>query len=456
MKYEIKKLADSTVKLTIEVSQDEILRHKKKACENFSNDLKIPGFRPGHAPMHVVEQYIDKHHILSHTYELAVQYSYAEAVIKEKLQVVSSPKIKFISDTTKDFTDEKDESMKNETFKFEAEVAVMPEVKIKDYKSIKVPKEEPKVEKEEIDDTVNEMQKYFTTWTDVKDAGRGVKKDDRVEIDFAGFEPGNADAKDTKDKDAKPEPKEIPNTSSKNHPVIVGENTLIAGFEDNLIGMKKGEKKEFELTFPASYHKKDFQNKKVLFKVELHRLEEGVKPEVNEEFVEKVTGKKMTVEEFKKDIEGNISKHKEEEGKQKRENTFLEELLKRTEVDLPQALIDEEIDYIIEEVKHDMSHRKIEFDKFLEQSKLTLEDLRKKYKPEAEKRIRLRLAITKVIQEEKIEITDKELNVEIEKLVNLYPKENQKKIKEELGSREEQNRMRNKLLLGKFFEKILG
>lgn len=445
MKYEIKLLADSTVKLTIEVSQDEMLRHKKKACENFSNDLKIPGFRPGHAPMHVVEQYIDKRHILSHTYELAVQYSYAEAVIKEKLQVVSSPKIKFISDTTKDFTEE---SMKDEMFKFEAEVATMPEVKLKDYKSIKVPKEEPKVEKKEIDETIEEMQKYFTTWSDVKDADREVKKGDRVEIDFAGFDP--------KEKNPQGEPKEIPNTSSKNHPVIVGDETLIAGFEDNLIGMKKGEKKEFELTFPASYHKKDFQNKKVLFKVELHRLEEGVKPEVNEKFTEKVTGKRITVEEFRKDIEGNISKHKEEVLKQKRENAFLEELLRRTEIDLPGALIDEEIDYIIEEVKHDMSHRKIEFDKFLEQSKLTLEDLRKKYRPEAKKRIRLRLAITKVIQEEKIDVTDEELNTEIEKLVSLYPKENQKKIKEELGSREEQNRMRNKMLLGKFFEKMLG
>jgi len=245
MKYEIKK-DKANVTLTIEVEPSEILKHKKKACEDFSNEIKIDGFRPGHAPMHIVEQYVDKNHILAHTYEIAIQYSYADAVIKEKLQVVSHPKIVMKSDSTKDYSEG------DENFKFEAEVAVMPEVALKDYKSIKVEKSEPKVEKKEIDETIEEMQKYFTTWADVD---REVKKGDRVEIDFEGFDP--------KEKDEKGEHKVIPNTASKNHPVIVGEGSLVPGFEDNLIGMKKGETKEFELTFPKDYHNKDFQSKKM-------------------------------------------------------------------------------------------------------------------------------------------------------------------------------------------------
>ena len=134
MKYEIKK-DKAQVTLTIEVEPKEILQHKKKACEDFSNEMKIAGFRPGHAPMHVVEQHVDKNHILGHTYEIAVQYAYAEAVMKENLQIVSHPKIVMKSDTTKDYAEGGDAN--GENFKFEAEVAVMPEVKMKDYKSVK-------------------------------------------------------------------------------------------------------------------------------------------------------------------------------------------------------------------------------------------------------------------------------------------------------------------------------
>jgi len=442
MKYEIKK-DKATVTFTIEVEPTEILKHKKKACEDFSRELKIPGFRPGHAPMHIVEQTVDKNHILGHTYELAIQYAYADAVIKEKLQVVSHPKIVMKSDTTKDYAEGGDAN--GENFKFEAEVAIMPEVKLKDYKSIKVEKVEPKVEKKEIDETIEEMQKYFTTWSDVE---REVAKGDRVEIDFEGFEP--------KEKDEKGERKAIPNTASKNHPVIVGEGSLVPGFEDNLIGMKKEETKEFELAFPKDYHKKDFQEKKVVFKVTVRRIEEGKKPELTEELVEKITGKKLTVEEFKADIEGNIRVHKEEQGKQERENKYLEELLKTVDVEIPEALIDEEVHFMIEDLQHDMEHRGIPFDKYLEQAKLTHQDLHKKYEAEAEKRVKLRMGITKVIELEKIEVTDDEIKAEIEKLVEYYPEDQKKKIKKDLEGKEETNRMKNKMLLKKFFDKMLG
>jgi len=441
------------------VEAPEMQNHKKKACEDISKDLKIPGFRPGHAPQHIVEQYIDKKHLLAHAYEIAVQYSYAEAVTKEKLQVISHPKIKFISDTTeyitegtktdsKDSTDEAKADSKasadKKTFKFEAEVAVLPEIKIKDHKSIKVPKEDVKIEAKEIDETVGEMRKYFTKWHDVD---REVKKGDRVEIDFEGFDP--------KEKDDKGENKPIPNTVSKNHPVIVGENTLVPGFEDELVGMKKTDKKEFTLTFPKEYHKKDFQNKKVLFKVEMKRIEEGEVPELNEELVEKVTGKKMTVEEFKKDIEQNIKAQKEEKAKQLREDKYLSELLKHTEMEVPDALIEQETDFIIEDMQHDMAHRGIQFDKFLEQTKLTVEDLRKKYRDEAEKRIKVRMAITHLITEEKITVEDKEVEDEIKKILGFYPPEEQAKIKAEFESKDEKIRLKNKLLLNKFFDAVL-
>jgi trigger factor len=414
----------------VELTPEEVNKHKAKACEEISKEVKIPGFRPGHVPAEVLEKHVDKKYILAHTYELAIQHSYAEIVVKENLQVVSRPKIDL------------EDSKEKEPFKFKATVAILPEVKVKDHKSIKIPKEEVKISAKEVEETLEDMQKYFMTWQDVE---REVKKGDRVELDFEGFEPPTKDAK---------EPKAIPNTSSKNHPVIVGEGSLVPGFEDNIVGMKKGEKKEFTLTFPADYHSKDFQKKKVLFKVELKRIEEGIKPTFDETLVEKITGKKTKVEDFKKDVESDLKSHKERKAKQDRENKYLEKLIEKTEVEIPDSLIEEEIDYIVEEVKHDIESKGIPFDKFLEKTKMTLEDLRKKYKAEAEKRIKLRLAISHLIKEEKIEVTDAELEEAFKNLPNF-------KIQAAGGqaptpTREDKMRLKNNMLISKLFEKLLG
>lgn len=434
MKYEIKKTDKSSVVLTIEVTPEEVKKHKAKAAEEISQDVKVPGFRPGHIPLDVLEKHVDKRYIIARAQELAVQVSYAEAVMKEKLQVVSSPKIKFLTDTLKE----------EDGLKFEAEVAVMPEVKVKDHKKIKVAKEEVKVDKKEIEETVTDLSKYFMTWSDVD---RASKKGDRVELDFEGFDDGKA----------------IPNTASKNHPVVIGDNSLVPGFEENLEGLKKGDKKEFELTFPKEYHKKDFQNKKVLFKVEVKRLEEGKKPEINEEFVEKVTGKKMSVDELKKDIEKNILARKEKDATTMRENKYLEEVLKHTEGILPDAMIEEELNYLIEEISHDLSHQGLTLDKYLEATKMKLEDLRKKYREEAEKRIKIRLALTFLLKEEAVEVSDKEVEEEMKKFGAMHEKHDDScgpdcdhKGHDHAADHERELQIKNRLLLKKLFDKLLA
>lgn len=442
MPYTLKKTEKSTVILSIEVSKEDFEKHRKKAAEEMSKSLNIKGFRPGKVPLDVLEKHIDPSYIDAEATDLAIKNSYAEAVIKENLQVVATPQIKFLSDTKKVAKGE-------ETLKFEAEVAVMPEAKVKDYKEIKIKKEEVKVEQKEIDETLEDLKKYFTKWTDVD---RAAKKGDRVEIDFEGFE--------HKEKDENGNPKSIPNTASKNHPVIIGEGSLIPGFEDHLEGMKKDEKKEFEISFPADYHKKDFQNKKALFKVEMKRLEEPTNPELNDEFAEKVTGQKMSVDDLKKDIEKNILARKQEQAEVDRENKYIEKVLEKTEVVLPEAMVEEEVDYIIEDLKQDLSQRGVaDFEAFLVQAKTTMEDLRKKYKPEAEKRIKIRLALTHIIKEEKLEITDAEVEEYAERSegagapghVHDEHCDHHHKL-----SPQQISQIKNRLLLKKLFDKVLA
>ncbi len=422
MEYTVKNLAKSEVEIKITVSAEDMDTYRKKACEDISKDVKIKGFRSGHIPLHVLENHVDKKLIEAHTQEVAIQRAYVDAVKKEKIQVVSRPKIK---------VDEQ------EPFSFTATVAIMPEVEVKDHQSIKIKKEEIKVTEKDIKEVMGNMKKHGTTY---KESDGAAKKGDKVEVDFEGF-----------DEDGK----SVPNTKSAGHPLIIGENTLIPGFEEELIGLKKDEKKEFKLTFPKDYHKEDFQNKKMTFKVEIKKIEEPVEPEINEEYIEKMTGKKLTMEEFTKDIEKNILAKKEEEAKQKNETDYLEALLKKTKAELPEALIEEEVSFIVEEMKKDIAKRGLEFEQFLTQAKTTIEDLRKKYRPEAEKRIKTRLALRKVIAEENIKVEDKELQEEFEKIKSFYPETEHEKITKDFEGGELKIQLINRLSLRKFFAKVL-
>ena len=423
MDYKIKNLPKSEVEITITVPTENMGQYRKKACDDISKEVKVKGFRPGHVPPHVLEQYVEKKHIDARTQEIAIQRTYAEVVTKEKIQVVSRPKVKI----------EKDEPLT-----YTATVAIMPEVEVKDHKSIKIPKKEVKVTEKDIEDVKNDMKKHGTQY---KDVDRPAKKGDRVEVDFEGF-----------DKDDKP----IPNTKSQNHPVVLGGDSLIPGFEDELIGLKKGEKKEFDITFPKDYGKENFRNKKVKFKTEIKGVQEPQEPEINEEFIEKMTGKKQSIKEFEGEIEKNLKAKKETEATHEQENKYMEELLRKTKIDIPETLLDEEAQYILQEMKEDIQMKGLEFEKFLEQTKTTEDDLRKKYRPEGEKRIKIRLALQHIIKEEKIEVKDGEIKAELEKIKAQYPPTESEKIDKEFESGQLKAQLSNKLALRKLFDKVLA
>ena len=422
MDYKISKPEKSQITITVTVPEERMKDFRKKACEDISHEVKVKGFRPGHVPPHVLEEHVEKKYIEAHTQEIAIQKTYAEIVVKEKIQVVARPKVKI---------------EKESPLTYEATVAILPKVEIQDYKSIKVPKKEVEATEKDVEAVVEDMMKYGTTY---KDVDRVAKKDDRVEVDFEGFDEKG---------------KELPSTKSKNHPVIIGQGSLVGGFEDNLIGMKKDEKKEFTVTFPKDYQKKDFQNKKVTFKAEVKRVEEPSKPELNDEFVEKMTGKKRTVEEFKKDIEKNIQARKAQELEKDRENKYLEELLKKTKIEIPEALVDEEVEYILEDMKQEISMKGMEFDKFLEQTKTSEDDLRKKYRPEGERRIKIRLALRYMIEKEGIKPTDEEVKKEFELTKRSYPEKEHDKIQKEFDSGNLNGQLVNKIALKKLFEVVL-
>ncbi|MBL4694976.1 trigger factor [Candidatus Gracilibacteria bacterium] len=421
MTYTVKRLPKSEIELTITVSEETMKAAEKRAKEEIAKHTKVKGFRPGKVPANVVDKHVSADAIKGHTIELSIQKSYSEAVIKEKLEVVSRPHVHID---------------KEDPLTFTAKVAVMPEVEVKDHKSIKIAKKESKIEKKDIEEVLTNLQKQGIIYKDVQ---REAKNGDRAELEFEGFE-GD---------------KPVEGTKSSNHPVILGENSLIPGFEEKVIGMKIGDKKEFDITFPKDYHSKKFQGKKMNFKVELQRLEEAIVPEIDEALIEKFTGKKMKLDELTKEIEENLQAKKDTDLQRERENEYIEALLKKIKVELPESLIAEESEQILTEMKQNIISRKNDWDEFLERAKTTEDELRKKYAPEAERRIKIRLALQNIIQKEEIKVTDEDLSNELEKVKGFYPGEQHDKIQEDFESGKLKMNILNRLTLSKFFDKVL-
>lgn len=425
MDIKTKKLPKSEVLITIELTSDEYAQCQKQACERISNHVKIDGFRQGKAPYSVLVQKYGEEAISMEAQEIATQKGLIKAVKEEGIEIVTRPEIEVKS--------------KKEPFQVEIKAGILPEIKVDGYEKIKIKAEKVEVKDPEIQEVIEKLQTRNATFAEVD---RAAKKGDRVEVDFEGF-------------DEKKEPLE--GTKSKNHPIVIGDGMFIPGFEENLEKMKKDEEKEFTLTFPKDYHKEDFQNKKVTFKVQVKMIEERSLPEVNEEFIEKITGQKMKLEELKTDIKNELTINKQNQQKQENRNQYLEELVKAVKADFPEKLIEEEAGGLVKELKHKLAHQKKTFESFLKDKKTTEDKFRKEQEEEGLKRLKLRYGLKEVLKAEKVSLSHEEVDNEIAKIKAQYPASNTAEINKyfKKGSRGYYE-LESELLMNKLFDKVLS
>ncbi len=424
MKVTKESLSKSQIKLKIELEPEEIADYKQKAAKRLSEQVKIPGFRPGTAPYDIVKLHVGEAGLTRQMIDLALPETYSKAIMQEKLPVVSRPDVNIVTE---------------EPLVYEATVALLPEVKVKGYKDIKVNIKPTEVEEKDVTNVLENLQKHYATYAPIE---RAAKKGDRVEIDFSGT-----------DKDGVP----LEGTVSKNHPVVIGENSLLPDFEKNLEGMKVGETKTFTMTFPSDYHAENFKNKDVTFETTMKRAEEAQLPEINDEFVERVTGEKKTLEELKKEILKNLKTQRDNEDRMRTEDKLLEEILERTDVELPPQLIDEEVEYILEDMKADLQEKGITLEQYMKATKKTQQDLEKEYRKEAEKRIKIRLALQFLFTEENITAEDKDIEQELNEIAMSYPEGEREKVKTEYQKNTQMIlRVKNRAMLRKLFDKLLG
>lgn len=382
----------SQVKLTLQLTAEEMLAYQAKAAAELQDKVKVPGFRPGKIPLDVLMEHIGEQAFLGQTLDIALAETYEEALRKENIRAVAYPKIQILE---------------HNPLKYEAIIPVLPELKFKkEVEKITVSRKKPEVKDDEIHEVLKNFIKRTVDWKDVE---REAKKGDRVEVDFDGQDMDGV---------------ALEGTSSKNHPVVLGEGSLIPGFEEEITGMKKGDEKDFEIVFPKDYHSKKFQNKKVKFHVKLNRIEEGTEAELNDAFAQKVSGdEKKTLPDLKEEIRTELHKQKEYEEDMRLENEFLKELLAASEAELPEALVEKEIDFLIERLKEDLQKRKQTWEDYEKEMKEAGKDIRKELHKPAVEQVMVRLGLERLFELENPEVSEADIEAEVEQLLGRYPEE---------------------------------
>ena len=390
MKVTLETLKNSEVKLTVELTAKQMEDYGHRAAEELQNQVKVDGFRPGKVPFELLKQKVGEQAFMSQVLDIAISDTYELAVTQNEVRPVAYPKI-----TVK----------KHEPLEYEAIVAVLPAVSwSKDIKKLSVSKKTPKVEAKEIEEVLTNLKTRSTKWNDVE---RKAKKGDRVEVDFDGHDlEGNA----------------LPGTSSKNHPVVLGEGSLIPGFEDELIGMEKDQEKTFEITFPKDYHSEDFKAKKVKFTVTLRRIEEAEEPKMDDAFAAEITGgNRKTMDELKEEIKEELGKQKEKEEEARLENEFLKELATFVKADLPEVLIEREMELMQNRIKQDLEKRKQNWEDYLAELEKEGKDIKKELHKPATEQLLIRLGLEELYKEQPVDISTEELEAGIRDMIAFYP-----------------------------------
>ena len=330
------------------------------------------------------------------TIEYAIDTLYREALKKEKLMPVAQGEIQ--------------EIISQSPLQIKMHIEVLPEVTIKNaYKKIKLKKKKLSVSAAEITAALDDIQTRFTHFHEVEDKKKSAAMGDKLTIDTDGY-----DSKGVL----------MESTSMRDYPLVLGSNMLVPGFEEGLVGMTLGEEKELDITFPKDYHNADFAGKKTKFKVTIKKFEHAHKPEFTAEFIKQLRGKDLDLKGFKELIKEELLETKTMNAQMDQESQLIDELLKVTDIDVGDKILAQQIEKVYEEIKENVSKDGVKMEHYLESLKLSEEQYKEKnVSPTALKRLQGELILHKLQEIEKVEISEKDMEVEIKKVMARFESE---------------------------------
>ncbi len=385
---------------TIKIDGEEWEKAQDEAFKKRNKNAKIAGFRPGKAPKDVFIKHYGKESLYFDAADSLLNVAYTKMLEKEKVVPVVEPKV--------------DIKSINETgIEYIFTVITKPEVKIKKYKKLGVKKEEVKVTKEEINHEIEHLLDRYTELV-TKEKGK-VEKGNIAVIDFEGFKDGKA----------------FDGGKGENYSLEIGSNTFIPGFEDQVIGMKTGEEKDINVTFPKDYGEKSLAGAPVVFKVKVNEIKEKVTRELDEEFFEDLGMDGVdSKESLEKEIKETIKARKDADAENKYVDDLLAKIGENTEVDIPEEMIDEEVHRLIHRFEEQLRMQGISLDLYYEFTKTTHEDLHKQMEGEAKKNVLYRLILEELVKIEKIEVTLEDGEKEADNLAAKYNMKKEDLLKE--------------------------
>lgn len=383
------KKENSTFELVIEVGAAEFQAAIDKVYNRQKNRINIPGFRKGKAPRKMVERMYGAEIFFDDAISLAYPDAYEAALKETGIKPVAYPQLEVLEASADGFT-------------FKATITVKPEASVKDYKGLSVAKPDVKVTAADIK---GELKPYIDRASRLVSVERKAKKGDTAVIDFEGFKDG------------------VPFQGGKgeNYSLELGSGSFVPGFEDQVIGMKAGEEKELDITFPENYTP-ELAGAQVVFKVKVHEVKEKQEPEVDDEFAKDVS-EFDTLEEFKKDLGEKLKARRQEQADRDFEEAVITALLEKLECEVPQAMVDYRGDKMLEDYANRIQSQGVGFEDYLRMVGLTLDDMKAQSKTAAERAVRSDLALEAVAAAEGIEITDAEVDEELGKLAEQYSME---------------------------------
>lgn len=415
MSAKVEHLGKSMVKITMEVDADAFKKAIETAYLKNRGKINLPGFRKGKAPRKLIEQAYGVEVFYDDAANEVMQPAYEKALAETELDIVSRPTIDIVK------------AKEGEEFIFSAEVAIKPEAVLKDYKGIELKKEEISVSDEDVAKKLAEVREQNARIIDVDD--RPVKTGDTVTIDYAGsidgvpFEGG----------------------TDQEHKLTIGSGQFIPGFEDQIIGKNIGDEFDVRVTFPEKYHAEELAGKEAVFAVKLHAITEKELPELDDELAQDVSDFD-TLAEYKEDIKKELFHEKEHKAEHEREHQIMDALVERLEVELPEPMIDLEVENQIYNMENRMRAQGFSLEQYMQFTGQTMSALQDSLKESAAKSIKGRLALEAVAKAENLEVTAEDLEKEYQQMAESYNMEVEK-IKEVVPEEEVKDTLLNRKAL---------
>jgi len=392
MSVKIEKIGKAKVKLEFEIDAEKFAQAMQRAFVKNSKHFSVPGFRKGKAPRHMVEKLYGESVLYEDAFNIIASDEYDKAIEENDILAVDRPEIDVVQIGA------------GKNLIFNAEVAVKPPVEISNYKGIEVKKETTVVTEDDIEKELERMREKNARIITVED--RKLQDGDVSNIDFEGFIDGTA----------------FEGGKGTNYELTIGSGSFIKGFEEQLIGMEINEEKDITVTFPEDYHSKNLAAKESIFKVKLNGIKSKELPELDDEFAKDVS-EFDTLKELKKSIREKFEKTNEDKAKVDMENQLIDKILENVEIEIPQAMIERQIDYMIRDFDWRLSMQGANMESYLKYTNSDMGKVREMFKDQAEKAVKTQLVIEEIGKLEKIEPEQGNVDAQIEKLAQAYSQE---------------------------------